>query len=175
MGFDFDRVVAQSKEFVSQLKCLICLDVVKDAVQLMCCQQLFCRKCIEEWLTHHNNPNVGNCPFDRTRITRRKMLEVPPIVNRLLDTLTIKCQYIRNGCKTICKLSQLEEHEKRCHYRNGVPIKFEDKKLVKHQTLITKKNCDFVFWLLLVFLILLVLFWVFNIEVTLNLRPKCIL
>ena len=122
MGFDFERVVGESKEL---LKCLICLDVVKDAIQLKCCQQLFCRKCIDDWLTHNNNSSVGNCPFDRTRITRRKIEVVPRIVNSLLETLTIKCQYITNGCKTVTKLSQIEEHEKECDYRTGVLVECE--------------------------------------------------
>ena len=119
MGFDFERVIGENKELV---KCPICFDVVEDAVQVVCCQQCFCKKCMEEWLSQNNNPNIGNCPFDRTRITSKKIVKVPRIVDQLLEALSIKCVYTKNGCPTVCKLSEIESHEKKCNYRSGVLV-----------------------------------------------------
>ena len=119
MGYDFDRIIGENKEY---LKCPICFDVVKDVVQIVCCQQFFCKKCLDDWLSHNSNQNIGNCPFDRSRITRRKIVKVPRIVGQILEGLSIKCQYQKNGCKTNCKLSELETHEKSCEFRDGFLI-----------------------------------------------------
>ena len=129
MGFDFDRVIGENKELV---KCPICFDVVDDAVQVVCCQKYFCSKCMDEWLSRSGNPNIGNCPFDRSRITRRKIVAVPRIVNQLLEALTIKCQYMKNGCQTVCKLSEITAHESICDYGSGI-----------------LKNCDCGVWMAL--------------------------
>lgn len=83
---------------------------------------------------------IGTCPFDRSRITSRKIQKVPRIVKEILGGLTIRCQYSTNGCETACSLDHIEDHEKSCDYRNEVVMLCECGIYVKRED-INRHNC----------------------------------
>lgn len=126
MGIDIERVVGEHKQF---LKCVICHDLIKDAVEVDCCKKRFCYQCLTHWL------NQGNrCPACRMRCVWQR---VHPVINEMMDTLMIKCQYASNGCTTVCQICKIDEHQSVCDYqmvecKNGCGLRIWRRHLTDH-------------------------------------------
>lgn len=58
----------------------ICGGVLEDPLQAPTCEHIFCRNCIEEWLSRSST-----CPIDRTSIEFEQLKTVPRILKNLLN------------------------------------------------------------------------------------------
>ncbi len=71
-GYDLSRFVDISDADEQDLSCGICHEMLSSPVVTQCCQQMFCKLCIEEWLK-----NSKTCPFDRKDLTISGLSQPP--------------------------------------------------------------------------------------------------
>ncbi|CAF0936394.1 unnamed protein product [Rotaria sordida] len=116
MGFDTQRFLNAIDE---ELICSICGGVLQDPLQIPSCEHVFCRTCIEEWLSQ-----TQTCPIDRTPIEINQLKLVPRIIKNLLNHLEIKCE--NEGCTTTVKLDVLANHLVDCEYNKEQSIQCEN-------------------------------------------------
>ena len=83
------------------LKCPICLNIVKEPWETTCCGNLFCQKCMKECGT-------SQCPICRNKKFkfRKNVFAI-----YLLTQLEKKCPY---GCNKNIKLNKIKEHKYEC-------------------------------------------------------------
>ena len=82
-----------SKEFTRFILCQICFKVSRDAKECDYCNQLFCKRCIENWLQLNKN-----CPCCHKDIRIRGASRV---VREIILSFRITCKF----CDQIFKLS----------------------------------------------------------------------
>ncbi|XP_060080436.1 ORC ubiquitin ligase 1-like [Ylistrum balloti] len=92
------------------LICCIC-QCVLDSPMESPCRHVFCKICIETWLTNHHN-----CPTCRRSLRTRRLKPVLPIVQNMINRLQMSCDFSKNGCKEILLLEQYDSHLKVCDY-----------------------------------------------------------
>ena len=91
--------------------CAICQCVLWKP--LMCpCQHIFCQGCIEAWLLRS-----PSCPTCRRTVRNQKMTNVPPMVQSMLNALTMDCEYKANGCSSLVPMENFQSHTQGCEYR----------------------------------------------------------
>ena len=96
------------EERTQVLECLICHQVVNDAVQMRCCGGLFCRRCILLWLRSHNT-----CPNCRTHV---KLHEIQTDLRseRLAADAIRPCDYAYLGCVFKGNRQVIAHHARDC-------------------------------------------------------------
>lgn len=104
MGYDEKRF---KQEVDSEFFCSICLDVLRDPVQVPC-GHVYCSQCICEWSANHNN----TCPNDGSSIT--SMGVVGYNFKNLLNRMNICCEF--EGCDWTGPLSSLDGHVSLCQF-----------------------------------------------------------
>ena len=86
-------------------ECPICIEFSKDSIQCHKCEQIFCKKCINEWKKNNRNQACPNC---KGQIIEDK-------VNRNLmyikDFMRIKCLY---NCGNYYPLKEMNKHFENC-------------------------------------------------------------
>ena len=104
----FENVVS------SGFHCIICTNVIKDAV---CCpdnEHLFCKGCITRHLM-----NSKTCPTCMEPLTV-ETLKHPRSIRSLLAELKIRCEFFDRGCGKFVQLGDLERHIADCGFAPAV-------------------------------------------------------
>ena len=109
-GYEEDRF-ENKVDIKVDMKCSVCLKVLKDPVQCPN-EHYFCRSCIEENLRH----NAETCPVCKDPLTEETLTKPPRIVTKLLESLMIRCNYENRGCQELIKLEFLDRHVRSCGY-----------------------------------------------------------
>ena len=78
------------------------IEVARDSKECDYCNQLFCKRCIENWLILNKN-----CPMCHKDIRIRGASRV---VKEIIASFRIKCQY----CSKVFRLAEIETHEQQC-------------------------------------------------------------
>ena len=79
---DGSDIVFLTEADLDELLCGICHEIVVDPVTTQCCLQIFCRKCITNWLTQS-----PICPIDRKTLIVAELRLVPKAFTNLLETI----------------------------------------------------------------------------------------
>eukprot|EP01016_Furgasonia_blochmanni_P042664 TRINITY_DN5680_c0_g2_i1.p1 TRINITY_DN5680_c0_g2~~TRINITY_DN5680_c0_g2_i1.p1 ORF type:complete len:330 (+),score=51.81 TRINITY_DN5680_c0_g2_i1:1073-2062(+) len=108
VSLDQSRVILpQGTKFGERLVCAICIHIPVDAVECDYCQNLFCSRCLNQWLCRKLEcPN--RCPQPFNQVHPHK------IVRDALASLRFTCINRRQGCKKVLKMSEVATHEKTC-------------------------------------------------------------
>lgn len=107
-----ERVFGKSENELDELSCGICLEIIAQPMVTKCCQQMFCAKCIEEWLKR-----CKTCPNCRNVMSSEETMVAPRLVMNLLNEMPVKCEYERNGCPVVVAFNQMLTHLKSCQYK----------------------------------------------------------
>jgi hypothetical protein len=91
-----------SKEFTKFILCQICFKVTREAKECDYCNQLFCKRCIENWLQLNKN-----CPCCHKDIRIRGASRV---VKEIIHSFRITCKF----CSEVFSLSKIDAHEQQC-------------------------------------------------------------
>ncbi|XP_071815046.1 uncharacterized protein [Apostichopus japonicus] len=131
------------------LVCCICQCVLDKPLQSPC-QHVFCKVCIETWLT-----NRKNCPNCRKSLRISKLKPVIPIVRNMINRLIIRCDNYSHGCIEGVKLEYYDVHEKQCDYlplkcmNTGCEVTVLRKDMLAHEKechfrlVVCRKGCGF--------------------------------
>ena len=109
LGYDderFETIVNQN------FHCLICYNVLKDAVMCRRNEHHFCRGCI----TEHLRMNSHTCPTCADELTVETLQEVPRMVKNYLNELSIRCDHYDRGCRELVQLQNLQRHVAECGF-----------------------------------------------------------
>ena len=125
-GVEYD-FVDTPKEFLEELKCPVCLELVSDPVQTSC-GHLFCGKCIIR-------SEKRICPVDRERFSSH----ADTFNDRRVRNFKVKCPNNERGCQWQGCLGDVEEHtDTDCDYQIvdcdhiDCEVKVERRCLVEH-------------------------------------------
>ena len=89
-----------------ELQCLICFELVVDAVQVRCCGALHCRACISK---------CDKCPQCRKPVNADAI--VPDVRCERLSAAAIRpCSYAEEGCVFKANRTSIAAHEEMCDY-----------------------------------------------------------
>ncbi|XP_067672519.1 uncharacterized protein [Haliotis asinina] len=94
----------------AELVCCICTFVLDEPMETPC-QHVFCKHCIETWLGHRRT-----CPSCRKKVTRRDLKTVLPLVQNILNKLTMICDFRENGCPMKPALEHYRSHIASCGF-----------------------------------------------------------
>ncbi|DAZ93038.1 TPA: hypothetical protein N0F65_007381 [Lagenidium giganteum] len=75
------------------LECAICQEVFTGATEATCCGQIFCKECIERWVTES-----GSCPMCRESIGFA-LLAQSRHAQRMANEMKVNCPYCASGMK----------------------------------------------------------------------------
>lgn len=114
------------------LECLVCQDVLSDAVETSCCGSVFDKDCIERWVNER-----GTCPLCRESLSYSMMVPNRH-VQRMANELKVTCPY----CPFQCKRAELNCHKEECDNRPLDPPPAADV-LVRRSLLSLARNDPF--------------------------------
>mmetsp|Transcript_6153 Transcript_6153/g.14143 ORF Transcript_6153/g.14143 Transcript_6153/m.14143 type:complete len:417 (-) Transcript_6153:241-1491(-) len=86
------------------LKCTICMEVLRDPLQVCSDQHTYCRTCFASWRSHETCPEC-RAPFSREEPAR--------IIKNLIDQLDVRCP---NACEWTGHLNDCEAHMAACPF-----------------------------------------------------------
>ena len=125
----FQQIVSQS------FHCIICTNVIKDAVMCPQNEHLFCRTCITRYLM-----NSQKCPTCMEPLTVETLSQAPRGVKNLLSELKIRCEFSDRGCGKFIELGDLERHVADCGFapavcsNEGCELEVNKQDLLHHET-----------------------------------------
>ncbi|KAL4473590.1 hypothetical protein ABPG74_022454 [Tetrahymena malaccensis] len=123
------------KNFLDDLKCPICINVIEDPKTCINCEANFCAQCIQKWVSHQGqkqcpccrdqgqerflHPNKINNRFSIRQYEEHRnqdnYVACPKIFKKILSTIQITCH--NKGCDTIIKYDERLGHVKVCMYQ----------------------------------------------------------
>ncbi|KAK1942859.1 Tubby [Phytophthora citrophthora] len=86
------------------LECAICQEVFTNATEATCCGQIFCKECIERWVSER-----GSCPMCREAIGF-SLLAASRHAQRMANEMKVSCPY----CSENMKKASLADHVSAC-------------------------------------------------------------
>src|SRR5690349_20473752 len=108
-GIDKNRIVGHDSQQLDEFSCGICLDVLNRPMVTDCCRQMYCKDCIEVWLSRPNQPKI--CPNDRKALTAQQLREAPRVVINIIDGMKVKCESSLLGCQSIHTIGEDSDHK----------------------------------------------------------------
>lgn len=104
------RMLDYVKTCDENLICPICRCPFVDPVILTECDHAFCRDCIRQSWTDHPLGPRGNCPTCRTPAKLPARSATSKIIVNILDDLEVHCPKHEQGCTTIIKRGEVQDH-----------------------------------------------------------------
>lgn len=86
------------------LECAICQEVFSDATEAKCCGQVFCKGCIERWVSERSS-----CPMCRKSIDFSYLAQARH-AQRMANEMKVTCAY----CNIVVKKAALADHLSSC-------------------------------------------------------------
>ena len=160
MKVNFNRIIIPSSNdnilnlLTKFIQCKICLNLLNDPYDCLCCNQTFCKSCIINYIKANNK-----CPFseffsnqqDKKYNTNNNindlMKKIKPSSSnftKVIQSLKFYCQNKEKGCNAELNIEEIFEHEKICKFnnnRNNGNINNSSKKQIKkNENEIQRKN-----------------------------------
>ncbi|XP_057298847.1 TNF receptor-associated factor 3-like isoform X2 [Hydractinia symbiolongicarpus] len=139
-GYDYDIVEEVKQDFY----CVICLNLMKDAMQLTCGHGM-CNYCLQSLAQSSSKRNVEFvCPSCRESVDMDKV-HTAGMVNRFILSIKVKCVNVKDGCSWIGEISDMKAHcESKCAFQEvkctmqSCPVYIIKAKLADHES-----QCEF--------------------------------
>ena len=125
MKVNFSRIVIHNDKdsilnmLTNLLQCKICMNIINDPYDCMCCNQTFCKTCITNYIKMNKKCPYSNF-FGKEKVDSIENIK-PSSSNlkKLVSSLKFRCVYQSNGCNRELSIEDLSEHEANCSYKNG--------------------------------------------------------
>ena len=101
--------------------CKLCENVVDNAIEAACCEELFCGNCICTWLSKHNT-----CPVCDKEMIASQLCRPGRVLCRVLSNRSIRCDFYKpalDGCPMVVPIQHLQNHVKECAFNPDEPAK----------------------------------------------------
>ena len=155
MKVNFNRIIMpSSKEDILNLltkiiQCKICLNLLNDPYDCLCCNQTFCKSCIINYIKTNNK-----CPFSEffeTKKDRKNNKNINELMknikpsssnfNKVIQSLKFYCLNKEKGCDSELNIEEILEHEKLCKFSiNDCGQSLKKKKSGSKENEIKNKN-----------------------------------
>ena len=101
------------------LLCSVCRHIANQAVEVPCCQQIFCAECLWAWLVMS-----AQCPTCRKDLVASQAVQLHPRLAGVLSQMQISCNFASTasetlGCQQKVPLCKLQSHTAKCPFRPG--------------------------------------------------------
>ena len=96
-------------EILDMLVCKIYQDVSRDPYETKCCNNTFCKSCIDKSCAKWKK----RCPICRSLLKTAEAVQI----RRSIKQLDVYCEYVKDGCKWIGQVEAIEKHLKECRYK----------------------------------------------------------
>lgn len=111
------------QDLESSITCIICLNIIIEPMICMNCQNIYCKKCIQNWSKINNK-----CPNRCENSNYQKCIET----SKLLSKLNFNCKH----CNSIINYDEMEKHYlSKCELGNKLIL--ED---IREDHLVKRKN-----------------------------------
>jgi len=152
MKINFNRIIIPSEKdkiinlFTQFIQCKICMNILNDPIDCICCNQTFCRSCIQNYIKTNNK-----CPyqdfFNKNNQKKKSILEnlKPSSINfsRFIQSLKFCCKNKKNGCNEALSIEEISEHDKVCKYKKIIHINSKNNFLIDDSDIfVNLSNCE---------------------------------
>ena len=99
-------------------ECGLCSNVVDNAVQTACCEELLCARCIWQWLSGSSICPVCSCSMKASSLRKPCAL-----LQRIIGNWSLHCDYhapALQGCQAVVQLKNLQKHTQACTFNPSV-------------------------------------------------------
>ena len=90
------------EELPQDLTCSICMKVLCEPHLMNCCEQQFCKRCLEKWWKKNQS-----CPHCRSTDFEKVLLKQK---SRRIGNLKVYCPNKKHGCDSILKITECDNH-----------------------------------------------------------------
>ena len=104
----------EDSSLMSSLTCSICMETFVDPVTTKCCSEVYCKKCILEWMVSGS----GDCPHCSVSEFEVNPEPVRTIINAI-DSLEVCCPHAHQGCSYTFQYAQMSSHLSECSFERG--------------------------------------------------------
>ena len=134
MKVNFNRIIIpSSKESVLNLltkfiQCKICLNLLNDPYDCLCCNQTFCKECIINYIKSNNKcpfseffSNPQNPKENNDNNINELMKKIKPSSSnftKVIQSLKFYCENQEKGCNDELDIEEISDHEKMCKFSN---------------------------------------------------------
>ena len=132
MKVNFNRIIIPTSRenllnlFTKFIQCKICMNLLNDPHDCLCCNQTFCKSCIINYIKTNNK-----CPFseffDINNKQPKEISNISDLLNKIkpsssnfakiTQSLKFFCQNNDKGCNAELNIEEISEHEKICKYK----------------------------------------------------------
>ena len=152
MKINFNRIIIPSEKdkiinlFTQFSQCKICMNILNDPIDCICCNQTFCLSCIQYYIKTNNK-----CPyqvfFNKNNQKKKSILEnlKPSSINfsRFIQSLKFCCKNKKNGCNDALSIEEISEHDKVCKYKKIIHINSKNNFLIDDSDIfVNLSNCE---------------------------------
>ena len=152
MKINFNRIIIPSEKdkiinlFTQFIQCKICMNILNDPIDCICCNQTFCRSCIQNYIKTNNK-----CPyqdfFNKNNQKKKSILEnlKPSSINfsRFIQSLKFCCKNKKNGCNEALSIEEISKHDKVCKYKKIIHINSKNNFLIDDSDIfVNLSNCE---------------------------------
>ena len=152
MKVNFEKIIIpSSKDNIRNLltkfiQCKICMNLLNDPHDCLCCNQTFCKSCIINYIKANKK-----CPFsDFFESKNNNNKDINDLVKRIkpsssnfskvIQSLKFYCQNKERGCNNELNIEEILEHEKICKFNNKNIKAKENSKIEKYKEKINNEN-----------------------------------
>lgn len=104
---DTKLIFTESREYINDIICTICLNIAFYPSNCINCKGVFCKNCIERWIEINNN-----CPRCRNQSNYIELDREKDVYKKV----KMKCSNSSRGCSEVILYSIYEEHINHCNY-----------------------------------------------------------
>lgn len=105
-----DYVYEDNLDIAKEVICAICQNIVNLPTSCSTCQNLFCKKCIDQWKRSSNK-----CPM-RCNQPYLKLQDTPKNTMNLINKIKLKCLKFADGCTEAISYENFFKHIRNCKY-----------------------------------------------------------
>ena len=131
MKVNFNRIIIPSSKdnilnlMTKFIQCKICINILNDPYDCLCCNQTFCKSCITNYIKTNNK-----CPFSEFFESKKdkknenindllnKLKPSSSNFNKVIQSLKFYCQNKDKGCDDELSIEEISEHEKICKFNS---------------------------------------------------------
>ena len=154
MKVNFEKIIIpSSKDNIRNLltkfiQCKICMNLLNDPHDCLCCNQTFCKSCIINYIKANKK-----CPFSEffenknstNKDVNELMKKIKPSssnFSKVIQSLKFFCQYKEKGCNEELNIEEILEHEKLCKFSNKISKNNSNTKKDKNKEKIINENIN---------------------------------